>query len=362
MNVTHYSSGGIGGDFGTANALRGWCEALSRAGAQVRLLFNGRTDSGRRLDGVECVPLRHRGRHRFRVPLGLADALSGTDVLVLHGGWVVGNNLAAALAAHRGVPYIVMPHGAYHPRVLRRRAPAKLAWAALSERRYLNKALAVHLFFADEEEGLRALGVDPPVLVAPNGFSPLDGFVWRGDQDGYVLWFGRFDIEGKGLDLLLDCMALLPAADRPHLRLHGPDWRNKKKEVLGLVDRLALRPWVTVGEAVYGRQKWELLAGAAGFVYPSRWDAAPMAVLEATSAGVPALVTPYPLGRALAEKGAAILTEATPESVAAGLRQLVSPPARLVGGRAAVVVRECFNWEVSARKWLDQTSALLRSP
>ena len=361
MKITHYCGGRIIGDFGTANAIRGWCQALGRAGADVRLLFNERADAGMRPDDIVCVAVPHVGRQRFRVPLRLSEALEGADVLVLHGGWVIGNNVAATVAARRKIPYIVTPHGAYHPRVLRRSPRVKMAWATLSERRYLQRALAVHLFFEDERTGLSELGVHPRTIVAPNGFTPVQGVRWSGDQSRHVLWFGRFDAEGKGLDLLLGALRRLPDGERPFLRLQGPDWRNGKQVVLHLVQELGLENWVSVGDAVYGTEKWDLLASSAGFAYPSRWDAAPMAVLEATSAGVPVLVTPYPLGRVLADKGAAILTEPTVDAVAEGLRALLSPAGRDAGRRGAEVVRELFSWDVSARQWLEQASALLSS-
>ena len=55
--------------------------------------------------------------------------------------------------------------------------------------------------------------------------------MWDGGSGGYVLWLGRFDPEHKGLDLLLQALALLPSRERPTLRIHGPDWRGRKQKV-----------------------------------------------------------------------------------------------------------------------------------
>lgn len=359
MRITHYFAGGVGGDYGTANSVRGWCEAMARAGADVRVVVGTSAEGQRRPAGVTTAPVRHAGRRRSRVPVGFADALGETDVLVLHGGWVLANNVAARVAAKRGIPYVVTPHGAYHPRVLDRRRLLKRSWAAVSEHRYLIGARAVHLFFADERAGLDELGVERPAIVVPSGFSAAAGAEWAGRQDGYVLWYGRFDVEGKGLDLLLEGLARLPEEERPPVRLHGPDWRGRKRNVHAMAERLALRSWVTVGDPVYGPPKWELLSRSAGFAYPSRWEACPMAILEATSAGVPALVTGYPLGRLLAANGAALLAESTAEGLAAGLRELRSPAARDTGDRAPSVVQRLFDWDAAARSWLDQAARLL---
>ena len=359
MKVTHYFAGGVGGDYGTANAVRGWCEALARAGADVRLLVNAQGGAHHRLTGVSSEPVRHVGRRRWRVPVGLDEALGRTDVLVLHGGWVLANNLAARIATRRGIPYVVTPHGAYHPRVVQRRPVLKRPWAALSERRYLTGARAVHLFFPEERSGLAELGVDRPAIVAPTGFAGTPGIAWAGDQDGYVLWLGRFDLEGKGLDLLLEGLCRLPAGERPAVRLHGPDWRHRRKDVSRMVDRLALGPWVRVGDPIYGTPKWELLSRSAGFAYPSRWEAFGMAVLEAVSTGVPTLVTDYPLGRLVASAGAALIADGTPDGIAAGLRELRSPAALEIARRAPSEVRRLFDWDATARSWIDQATAIL---
>src|SRR6266516_7804748 len=109
--------------------------------------------------------------------------------------------------------------------------------------------------------------------------------------------------------------------------MHGPDLHGQKGSVARLNAELGLEVWVTLGEAVYGTQKRRLLESAAGFVYPSRWEAFGLSVVEAVSLGIPTLVTPYPLGRFLAESGGAILADPTPDGVARGLRRLGGPDA-----------------------------------
>src|SRR5205807_24650 len=171
------------------------------------------------------------------------------------------------------------------------------------------------------------LGVEVAIVAAPNGFSAPLEMMWRGSGEGELVWLGRFDPECKGLDLLLAAMRLLSVHERPRLALHGPDWHGQKRSVTRLNAELALEEWVTLGEAVYGDQKRHLLECAAGFVYPSRWEAFGFSVVEAVSLGIPTLVTPYPLGRFLATQGGAVLAELTAPALAEGLRRLRAPGA-----------------------------------
>ncbi len=283
--------------------------------------------------------------------------LYGSDLLVLHSGWVVHNVVAARAARAAGVPYLLEPRGAYDRQILSRNRLRKKVWWALLERRVAAGAAGIHLFFDSEREHLRDLGYRGGVVVAPNGVEPRDDVHWEGGD--HLVWLGRFDPEHKGLDLLVRAVGLIPHLDRPTLRLYGPDWRGQKAAVWGLIDGLGLKDWVQICPPVYGAAKWDVLRRARGFVYPSRWEGFGIALAEAINIGAPALVTAYPLGRFLAERDAAFFAEATVEGLAAGLVTLSSSPRRQeIGRNGARVVREELTWDHTARSWLDQVSEL----
>ena len=279
-------------------------------------------------------------------------------MFVVHGGWQLGNIVAARHARRRGVPFIVTTQGVYNPIVFTRRPAIKKMWAVLLERRHLTRALAVHVFFEDEREGLERLGVSVPTVAAPNGVSPPEGLTWDGGSGGYLLWLGRFDPVNKGLDLVVRALPLLEPDTRPHVRLHGPDWRNQKQVVRDLVAELGLEAWVDVGDPIYDRAKWDTIARAAACVYPSRWDACPVAVAESASLGVPTLVADYPLGRFLGAKGAAVVADLTPEDVARGITRVLEEGTKF-GARAAEIARAELAWPSVAQSWLDQVEDLL---
>ncbi len=127
----------------------------------------------------------------------------------------------------------------------------KRVWAALLERGHLERAAAVHVFFPDEQTDMeQCMMIRPPTLVAPNGIAYPEGVEWDGGSGGYLLWLGRFDPTPKGLDLLLRAIERISASQRPQLRLHGPDWRNHKQGVRGLVRELEIERWVTIADPV----------------------------------------------------------------------------------------------------------------
>jgi glycosyltransferase involved in cell wall biosynthesis len=358
MRVVHYYPRALVGDGGITNAVRKLSQGMVNAGAEVVVAHDAGVAPPERTP-VKWVPVRHQGRTGIRVPVGLEVALRGADVAVLHSAWTLHNVVAAAVARRLGVAYVPMPRGAYDPGIVsRRRVVKKLWWRAL-ERKLLRESLGVHVFFEEERANLERLGYHGPVIVAPNGVEPPDAVTWDGGSGGYVLWMGRFDPDHKGLDLLLEAIALIEPRQRPHLRLHGPDWRGRKSDVVALCSELALEPWVTIGKPIHGETKWRTLAAAAGFVYPSRWEGFGNSVAEATSIGVPTLTTPYPLGRWLASRGGAIVADATPSGLAAGLGKLLDDDAPEVGRRGAKVTREELSWDAVAKSWLEQAQELL---
>lgn len=358
VRVVHYHPYMFSGESGTATAARGWVDAIHSLGVPVLALVDKEALQLSPAEDVPFVPLTHKLKGIARIPVGLMDSIEESDILVLHGGWLLRNVVVGFSAARRRIPFVVTAHAVYNPHVFSSRPFSKWLWATALERKQLERALAVHFFFEEERDGLERLGVHTPTIIAPNGIVTPTETRWDGGSGGYLLWLGRFSPHHKGLDLLIHAMRELPPDSRPELRLHGPDWRGQKEVVVRLVRDLHLDQWVKIGDPVYGNAKWDLISRAAGCVYPSRWEGCSVAVLEAISVGVPTLVTPYAMGQSLARDGAAIEAGWTMREVADGLVRLMDPDARRIGKRASEVARTKFGWKTVAQSWLRQVEGL----
>jgi glycosyltransferase involved in cell wall biosynthesis len=297
----------------------------------------------------------------MRAPAGFEGILHGRDTLILHSGWVYHNVRAARVADRLRVPYVLTPHGAYDPNVFRRRRKSvKRLWWNLVERRLIARARAVHVFFDEQREELQQLGYGGAVIVAPTGLT-IPELKQPARRSPFILWMGRFDIETKGIDLMLQALALVRPAVRPRMRLHGPDWHGGKQQVTLLVRDLGLQDFVTIGPALYGAAKWDALCDCSLFVFASRWEGQGLMPLEAAAAGAPLVVTNTTLvGRLLAAADAATLVDPTPEAIAAGiLASHCSSDAMQQGARASEFVRQRFSWPAVAASYADQLRALL---
>jgi glycosyltransferase involved in cell wall biosynthesis len=366
MNIVHYYPRALIGDGGASLSMRGWARGLAHEGQQVTVAYDEfRPDAIE--EGLLWVHLPHRHVRSGKIPNGLQDVLVDADLLVLQSGWVTHNLLAANAANKAEVPYVITPQGAYHPSVLSRRRRVKRVWLAALERRLLNGSLAIHMHFDGEKEHLSRIGYRGNVIVAPNGIERGRGgsqvpedFRWDGGSGGYVLWMGRYDIEHKGLDLLLKGLAAIPEKERPILRMHGPDFRGGKAQTEHLVEELGLRDQVRVDPPIYGDEKWAVMQQSLLFVYPSRWDSNSVATMEAAGLGIPVLATSTTyVGPRLAADGGALVVDPTPDAMAQGLIAGTSPRAAAIGEQAENLIREQFSWTNVVRQFLHQLRPLM---
>lgn len=205
-------------------------------------------------------------------------------------------------------------------------------------------------------QGLAALARETsgatPIRMIPNGVD-VEKFHPAGDasREGPVrlLFVGRV-VRQKGLDVLLDALSRLPdtacfeltiAGDGP-LRAEMTD----RAERLGLGGRVRFAGWVGRGEMP------ELLRQADAFVFPSRDEGMPNAVLEAMASGLAVAATRISGNEELVEDGRTgfLAPPDDPTALAAILERLVGDRTLCLGLGAAgreKVARE-YSWRVVA--------------
>lgn len=348
--IVHYFPGAMGNS-GVTYALWSWARAQAASGADVHVLHAPQGEPTSDVPFVskachpglttQCIP--HRGSHRMTLrPIRLDRYLGHRDLLILHTGWVPSNLLAAAAARRAGVPYIVMPHGVYErlwttylrgPRTVRN----------VLERRFLERASAVHVFFDSEIADVAALAPDATFITIPTGFDiPADR--WTGGG-GYLAWMGRIDPVHKGLDTLARAIAQLSPAERPTLRIRGYDYKGGIARLQRLIAERSLGRWVRLEPAIAGEEKETFMRQADGYVHPSRWECHSIALLENLALGVPCIVSKtIHIARALARSNAAVLAEPR-ESELANALTVVPSELRRVAERGRALVAHAFNWE-----------------
>jgi glycosyltransferase involved in cell wall biosynthesis len=292
-------------------------------------------------------------RHRFHV-------------LHCHGVYPPGY-LASLCRNYLGVPTVISSHGGDI-----REGNIRLTRPVLVERyvQALEAADALVTISRFTRENLLRLCPNPQAMVEiPNGVdlapfaaaaerpANLDAAIQPGQ---YLLFLGRLK-HRKGVDVLLEAMALVPSTGSVQLVIAGEG--EERAALESLVAHWGLQPRVRFVSAVFGTEKTYLLQNALATVVPSRLaDAFPLVVLESCAAGAPVVGTRVPGLEDLIEEektGWQVPSE-SPRDLARVITRLLNMPslARSLSQTVRERVAE-FSWPAIARRHLHLYETLI---
>lgn len=347
MRLVHYYPRAHAERSGVTAAMRLWVEAAQRRGLEALVLH---AQPGQ--DGY----VKHLGSTRATfIPVGLRRMLSHDDVLVLHEGWTLSNLAAASVAKRSGVPYVLVPHGVYEPGIM---VGLKLQRLRLPvERRLLAGAARVHVFHNSEVPLVHAIAPTARPMVSPTGME-LSHDTWVGGG-GYLAWFGRIDVEHKGLDLLVRAVASLPAGQRPRVQLRGYDFNGGLQVLRRLIAECGVEQDVELAGPVWGQEKVEFMRHCDAYLHLSAWESMGMALLEALAAGTPTVMSEtMHISRMCADADAAVVVARSEPAVIAGIEQVRRDSAGY-HKRGRQLIASTFNWDDIVPPYLADLRSLM---
>ena len=347
--------------------------ALARRGHDVELWMLSRWDEAYathadrlRTAGVRCVEIPFRGGW-----LGMGSAVarhaanSNIELVHLHGAF---NRTNTVVSLRLETPFVFSPHSGYDPISLRRSRIRKQLYALAFERRMLARASILVALTEHERDQLRAFGATGRCVVIPNGVEPperpVDGNVFRRQirvdiETPLAVYVGRIDMHRKGLDMLLEGIA---AAAEWHLVLIGAEERGDLSTLRAHIKRLGIGTRVTIVGVLDEPEVNQALAAARVFTLLSRWEGLPMALLEALSHGIPALVSPE-VERLIGAAAEGAGWVASPESVGHVLKELGAIDERTwrEASEAAARLASRYDWTQVAAAYEEAYTSVSRT-
>lgn len=331
-------------------------------------------------DGAQALDLRifpTRQPYKFgfspRLWRFLDEQAPRYDLITIHS-----LNLFPQLAAYRAarkhdVPYIVTPHGALDPWLRSQRRARKVINDALWQSGMLRNASALQFTAQGESDLTSDIAPEVPRWIVPNGVDlqrfarlpPREAFRRRalGGHDGtVVLVHGRIAAK-KGIDLLIEAFAAA-AGDDAILVVVGPDDEGLTATLQALAARMGVGARVRFMGPLYGDDLLEALAAADVWALTSHTENFGNAVLEATAAGLPVLVsTEVNISDRIAEDGAGLVTTLDPADIERQLGRLCRDEAlrRTLGERARAFAAG-YDWTNVAPRLLEMYRAVARRP
>jgi glycosyltransferase involved in cell wall biosynthesis len=313
------------------------------------------------------------GRYGFAPSLirTLRTILSRCDLVHIH--WLY--NFACVAAARAslaaGVPFIIQPRGSLDPYIRRKNSLAKRVYLSTIGRPLLTRAGAV-IFTAEQERERAEYRRHQPEWIVSNGidWSVYERLPERGTfraafpavRGPFLLFLGRLSRQ-KGLDLLLPAFAQL-AREHPDLQLvlAGPDHEGYAANVRTLAASLGVDQRIVFTGLLTGALKLGAYVDAELFVLPSYMENFGGVIIEALACGLPVVISDQVhIHRELRSAGAAVVTQCTVDSVAAGIRAVLTDPAarNRMSTTGRNLVCNHYTWDSSVPKLVAHYRELL---
>ena len=299
---------------GPSFVLRTMTEALAAKGVSVSVATTDDNSGGRlnvRLDAPSLengVIYRYFWRQtRFYTvswPLyrWLSSHVADYDLVHIHAIFSFASTAAASVAARRGVPYVICPHGTLNSwGIANRRPNLKQLSLGCIERPILTRAACVQ--FTSEQERLEAQAVAPKVTgrVIPNSMNRASHGTTASQEmtlrfpeligKRIVLFLSRLDRK-KGLDLLLKAFArVIDQLSDVALVIAGNGEPEFIVELKDSAASLGIENSIVWAGFLEAEAKDAALASANVFVLPSYSENFGIAVIEAMAAGLPVIVS-----------------------------------------------------------------------
>jgi glycosyltransferase involved in cell wall biosynthesis len=359
---------------GTSKSVHGLASGLAACGAEVIILCEGtivnseQTNFGYR---IECFA-NLKNYRTFSISPDLqkyiADLITTDDLVILNGIFHLSVYSMSRLLKQYSISYVVMPHGVYGLPMLNKNYYFKWPYWYLFERKMLMDATALQLLEKHQADWLDSVGVHKPIIVTPNGYDPEDipsiPLNWNDRDPPKLFFFGRIDIQIKGLDLLLEAFNEISQDIDVRLTIQGGDSPDKQK-LQGNYQHLLLEDRVAFLEADYVTAPTLIMSKYDVFCLPSHSEGFGLSALEAMLAGrvllvsVAAGIAPH-----IEASGCGVIVAPEVSAIKAGLLELLERRSQWqeMGLRGQQYALEHLNWNKIATSALDQYQQLMRSP
>jgi len=233
-------------------------------------------------------------RNPFRLDPALKKAFldyKGEVVVHIHGAFIPAFYSVTKFLDKNSIPFIITPHSTYNRVMMRKNSIRKECYFRIFEKPLLDRSFRIHLLGKSEWDGLGHIYHNEKSVILPYGFSRAEIPDPPPKMRRFsVVYCGRLAVADKGLDILLEGFALFHL-QQPDAQLILIGDGKGKRRLHALCRQLDLGASVTFKGSLYGKEKIRHLQECHVFAHPSRTDGLPATILEASSLGLPCVIS-----------------------------------------------------------------------
>ena len=296
----------------------------------------------------------------------LQEPFNKPDIIIFHQLYYPKFLKIAKEARKRKIPYIIIPHGAMTKEVQRTRRLKKLAGNIVFFNKFMNGASSIQYLAEDEKS--RAFK-NYPCFASTNGISMPDAQKTEFNKDKTIFtYIGRYDIQIKGLDLLVEAIKSKEELLRENkcvFNLYGPHTEYSKSDIENLENIIVekgISDLAFINGPVLDVEKKETLLNTDIFIQCSRSEAMGLSIAEAFSYGVPAIVTyTTTMGTFVDKYDAGWSCQTTVEDIAQAIEKALAQKYLLKekSKNAVTLVKENFLWDNVAKGAIENYKKLI---
>lgn len=359
----------------------------------MRIIHSGITATTNSVDGINigaCLVAREQARqgHDVYVHLPTDDAAEGFKVIIENeplpfGLWRGGQGLLAVrpdiVHVHRGyvpahvgicrmlrkadVPYLITPHGAWAFEGLDRGRTKKHLYNKILEPSRVNNAAGISALTRVEVKEIQNLFPDfrglLRIIAEPVDPEGVERHPWSPSEHAPIVFFGRFDMQMKGIDLALQVAERLPEIE---FHFYGVATHRTPGGIENL--RRIASPNAKFLDPVFGNAKRAILSKAQMYLHLARWEGFPLALAEAMLLGVPSIALQGKnFTLSIANRDLALLVPEDADVAADSIRKAYGTRSKLNewSVRAQEFVKESFAVQRIAAEYLSFYKQVLSS-
>ena len=305
----------------------------------------------------------------------LKDKIREFDIVHIHSLYMFHVLCSAHYCNKFDVPYILRPHGSLDPYIYKRHRLRKRIVEILFQDKVTRGSSAIHYITEEEMSLAKQYAFNVLGFVVPIGLDIDEYTNWSSSGRLFarfpelvgkkiVLFLGRINFK-KGLDILVRAFSLIAKKrDDIHLLIAGPDNEGYGKQVASWLKNEGVFSKSTFAGMLQGEEKLEAFQRSSVFVLPSYSENFGISVLEAMACGLPVVVSDQVnLWPSVVEAKAGMVAPCDADVFSGKILEILDDEglAKRMGANGVRLVREKYSWEESARRLIEEYSAILKS-